>query len=223
MLIVRRTLRFIEAKGAHGQPRLKVVQGAFEQSYRVGDAHGTKLFLELCRSRGLLPYRHRRQHSGAVCVRTTLTEHNALWSRFSSPMPYKHPSRGGWRAGPESRLHGHIRVPANNKTELGGTWITADPISRHTSKRSDYVRGVATMSRGRAHAQRNSTRRLACRPSRVSFDSIGFIGFDRFRQQREVILGVGVYNRCAIRTRSACQRRAFWYQLLTVSHTSGGV
>lgn len=75
-------LRFIETKDAAGNPTLEVVEGSFEQSYRVGDVHSTKLFLALSRSQGLLPYRHRRQHSGTICVRATLTEHNALWSQF---------------------------------------------------------------------------------------------------------------------------------------------
>ena len=75
-------LRFVETRGADGTPTLEVVEGSFEQSYRVGDVHGTKLFMALCRSRELLPYRHRRQHAGTICVRATFTEHNALWSRF---------------------------------------------------------------------------------------------------------------------------------------------
>ena len=75
-------MRFVESKDAHGAPTLDVVEGAFEQSYRVGDVHGTKLFLALCRSRELLPYRHRRQHAGTICVRATLTQHNALWESF---------------------------------------------------------------------------------------------------------------------------------------------
>ncbi len=75
-------LRFVETRDAQGEPTLEVIEGAFERSYRVGDGHTTKLFLALCRSRELLPYRHRRQHAGTVCVRATLSEHEALWSRF---------------------------------------------------------------------------------------------------------------------------------------------
>ena len=74
--------RFVEGADADGQPTIEIVEGSFEQSYRVGDTHSTKLFLALCRSRGLLPYRHRRQHAGTICVRATLTDHNALWSHF---------------------------------------------------------------------------------------------------------------------------------------------
>lgn len=75
-------VQFVETRDAQGNTSLEVVEGSFEQSYRVGDVHSTKLFLALCRSRELLPYRHRRQHTGTVCVRATLSEHNALWSRF---------------------------------------------------------------------------------------------------------------------------------------------
>ncbi|HET8931998.1 MAG TPA: hypothetical protein VFN67_01095 [Polyangiales bacterium] len=74
--------RFVEGTDADGQPTIEIVEGSFEQSYRVGDTHSTKLFLTLCRSRGLLPYRHRRQHAGTICVRATLTDHNALWAQF---------------------------------------------------------------------------------------------------------------------------------------------
>ena len=65
-----------------GGQTLDVVEGTFEQSYRIGDSYMTKLFVDLARSRGLLPYRHRRQHAGTICVRASLSEHNALWSRF---------------------------------------------------------------------------------------------------------------------------------------------
>ena len=47
-------------ENAHGEQTL--VEGSFEQSCRIGGAYTTKLFVDLCRSRGLLPYRHRRQH-----------------------------------------------------------------------------------------------------------------------------------------------------------------
>jgi hypothetical protein len=62
-------LRFVETQDAQGRPTLDVLESSFEQSYRVGDVHGTKLFMALCRSRGLLPYRHRRRHAGTVCAR----------------------------------------------------------------------------------------------------------------------------------------------------------
>lgn len=66
----------------HGSPKLDIVEGTFEQTYRVGDQHSEALFLALSRKRGLLPYRRARQREGTVCLRATLTEHNALWSEF---------------------------------------------------------------------------------------------------------------------------------------------
>jgi hypothetical protein len=75
-------LQFVVRENAHGEQTLDVVEGSFEQSYRIGGAYTTKLFVDLCRSRGLLPYRHRRQHSGTICVRASLREHDALWSQF---------------------------------------------------------------------------------------------------------------------------------------------
>lgn len=75
-------LRFVGQENAQGEQTLDVVEGSFEQSYRIGGAYTTKLFVDLCRSRGLLPYRHRRQHAGTICVRASLHEHDALWSQF---------------------------------------------------------------------------------------------------------------------------------------------
>ena len=66
----------------HGTPKLDIVEGTFEQTYRVGEHHSVALFLALSRAKGLLPYRRARQHEGTVCVRTTLSEHDALWSEF---------------------------------------------------------------------------------------------------------------------------------------------
>jgi len=75
-------LQFVVRENAQGEQILDLVEGSFERSYRVGGAYTTKLFVDLCRSRGLLPYRHRRQHSGTICVRASLSEHEALWSQF---------------------------------------------------------------------------------------------------------------------------------------------
>jgi len=66
----------------HGHPKLDVVEGTLEQTYRVGEQHSVSLFLALSRKKGLLPYRRARQHEGTVCVRATLSEHDALWSEF---------------------------------------------------------------------------------------------------------------------------------------------
>jgi hypothetical protein len=61
---------------------LELLDEPFEQSYRLNDSYTTKLFLEVCRSRELLPYRHRRQHSGTICVRASVQEHDALWTQY---------------------------------------------------------------------------------------------------------------------------------------------
>jgi hypothetical protein len=75
-------MQFVVGEDEHGTPKLDVVDGTFEQSYRVGDQHSATLFLSLSRKRGLLPYRRARQHEGTVCVRATLSEHDALWAEF---------------------------------------------------------------------------------------------------------------------------------------------
>lgn len=75
-------MQFVVVEDEHGTPTLGVREGSFEQTYRVGDRHAVTLFLALSRSRGLLPYRRARQHEGTICVRATLTEHDALWSSF---------------------------------------------------------------------------------------------------------------------------------------------
>jgi hypothetical protein len=75
-------LRVVETLDAQGQPTLEIVESPYEQTYRLGDVHATKLFLALCRSQELMPYRHRRQHTGTICVRATTTEHQRLWAQF---------------------------------------------------------------------------------------------------------------------------------------------
>jgi len=75
-------MQFVVGEDEHGTPKLDVVDGTFEQSYRVGDQHSLALFLSLSRKKGLLPYRRARQHEGTVCVRATLSEHDALWGEF---------------------------------------------------------------------------------------------------------------------------------------------
>lgn len=77
-----RPAQFVVGEDERGNPKLDVIEGTFEQSYRVGEHHSVTLFLALSRKRGLLPYRRARQHEGTVCVRATLTEHDALWSEF---------------------------------------------------------------------------------------------------------------------------------------------
>ena len=77
-----RPLQVVVGKDERGDPTLEMIEGAFEQSYRVGGHHSEALFLALSRKKGHLPYRHARQRAGTVCVRATLTEHDALWSEF---------------------------------------------------------------------------------------------------------------------------------------------
>ena len=75
-------VQFVVARDEAGEATLDVISAPLEQTYRVGDAHGTRLFLALCRSRGLLPYRHRRSHAGTISVRAPIAEHDALWARY---------------------------------------------------------------------------------------------------------------------------------------------
>lgn len=75
-------VQFVVARDEAGEGALDVVSAPLEQTYRVGDEHGTRLFVALCRSRGLLPYRHRRNHAGTISVRASMAEHDALWSRY---------------------------------------------------------------------------------------------------------------------------------------------
>lgn len=77
-----RAAQFVVVEDEHGNPKLDVVEGTFEETYRVGEHHSVALFLALSRKKGLLPYRRPRQHEGTVCVRTSLSEHDALWSEF---------------------------------------------------------------------------------------------------------------------------------------------
>jgi hypothetical protein len=77
-----RPTQFVVGEDEHGTPKLDVVEGSLEQTYRVGDHHSVALFLALSRAKGLLPYRRTRQHEGTLCVRATLSEHDALWSEF---------------------------------------------------------------------------------------------------------------------------------------------
>ncbi|MEY4580546.1 MAG: hypothetical protein RL701_5249 [Pseudomonadota bacterium] len=73
---------FVVARDGAGEATLDVISAPLEQTYRIGEEHGTRLFLALCRSRGLLPYRHRRSHAGTISVRASLAEHDAPWARY---------------------------------------------------------------------------------------------------------------------------------------------
>jgi hypothetical protein len=75
-------MQFVVRDDGQGGQRLDVTEGSYEQIYRIGDTYTTKLFVDLCRSHGLLPYRHKRQHAGTISVRAPVSEHNALWASF---------------------------------------------------------------------------------------------------------------------------------------------
>jgi len=77
-----RAMQIVLSQDEDGKSKLDVLDGTFEQVYRLGDAHGRTLFLALGRSKGHLPYRRARQHEATICVRATLAEHDALWSTF---------------------------------------------------------------------------------------------------------------------------------------------
>jgi hypothetical protein len=77
-----RPTQFVVVEDERGNPKLDVVEGTFEQTYRVGGHHSVVLFLALSRKKGMLPYRRARQHEGSVCVRATVSEQDALWSEF---------------------------------------------------------------------------------------------------------------------------------------------
>jgi hypothetical protein len=62
-------VKFVVARDEAGEATLGVISAPLEQTYRVANDYGTRLFLALCRSRGLLPYRHRRSHAGTISVR----------------------------------------------------------------------------------------------------------------------------------------------------------
>jgi hypothetical protein len=77
-----RLLQIVVGTDERGDPKLDVIEGAFEETYRVGGHYSEALFLALSREKGHLPYRHARQRAGTVCVRATLSEHDRLWSEF---------------------------------------------------------------------------------------------------------------------------------------------
>jgi hypothetical protein len=75
-------MRFVIVEHEDGQRTLDVREPEFEQVYRVVDAYSAALFVALCRHEGVRAYRRRRQHEGTLCIRTTPSQHNALWARF---------------------------------------------------------------------------------------------------------------------------------------------
>ena len=77
-----RPLEFVATRGDDGQPSLGVRESEFEQLYNVQDMYSRLLFIALCRQEGATVYRRPRQRVVTVCVRTTVSKHNALWQRF---------------------------------------------------------------------------------------------------------------------------------------------
>lgn len=76
--------RFAVSHDEHGTPKIEVIDASFEQVYQLEDAYSTMLFVALCRSRGLLPYRRARQRESTICIRASLSEHEALWASHLS-------------------------------------------------------------------------------------------------------------------------------------------
>ena len=75
-------LEFVVTQGDDG-PGLDVREGELEQVYTVDDMYSRLLFIALCQE-GMTVYRRPRQRVVTLCVRTTLSKHNALWQRFLS-------------------------------------------------------------------------------------------------------------------------------------------
>jgi hypothetical protein len=74
--------RYVIAAHQDGARTLEVVEGEFEQRYGVGNDYGRTLFIAVCRVHGVRPYRRPRLQRTTVCVRATLSKHDALWRQF---------------------------------------------------------------------------------------------------------------------------------------------
>jgi len=68
--------------GDDGLPALGVRESEFEQGYNLRNAYSCSMFIALCRREGVTVYRRPRQRTVTVCVKTTVSKHNALWARF---------------------------------------------------------------------------------------------------------------------------------------------
>ena len=75
-------LRFVVCEHDDGRPTLGVNEAEIEHVYRLREPYSCALFVALCHREGVKAYRRARQHEGTVCVRTTLSQHDALWARF---------------------------------------------------------------------------------------------------------------------------------------------
>ena len=79
-----RPLEFIATRSEDGRPSLDVREAEIEQLYNVQEMYSRLLFIALCREQGATVYRRPRQRVVSICVRTTVSKHNALWQRFLS-------------------------------------------------------------------------------------------------------------------------------------------
>ena len=77
-----RPLEFVATRSDDGRPSLGVREAEIEQLYNVQDMYSRLLFIALCREQGATVYRRPRQRVVSICVRTTVSKHNALWQRF---------------------------------------------------------------------------------------------------------------------------------------------
>ena len=75
-------IQFVVVEQEGGAPRLDLVEGEYEQRYRVGDEYAATLFVAVCRKHRARAYRRARLHQGTLCVKTSMTKHDALWAQF---------------------------------------------------------------------------------------------------------------------------------------------
>jgi hypothetical protein len=77
-------LEFVVTPGDGGvsTTKLDVRESEFEQAYSLQTPYSYSMFLALCRREGLRAYKRPRQRATTVCVKTTLSKHDALWQRF---------------------------------------------------------------------------------------------------------------------------------------------
>ena len=72
-----RPLEIIATRSDDGCPSLDVREAEIEQLYNVQDMYSRLLFIALCREHGATVYRRPRQRVVSICVRTTVSKHNA--------------------------------------------------------------------------------------------------------------------------------------------------
>jgi hypothetical protein len=77
-----RPLEFIATRSDDGRPSLDLRETEIEQLYDVQDMYSRLLFIALCHEHGRVYMRPRQRVVVSVCVRTTVSKHNALWQQF---------------------------------------------------------------------------------------------------------------------------------------------